>query len=79
MPPWCQPVPIQFELTCRNPNLGFASKVKACKVTGQEGSLGVTPHASKNLGKCEGMNPHTPKGASTLGVRVLVDFQIFKK
>jgi len=22
----------------------------------------------KNEGKCEGMNPHTPKGASTLGV-----------
>jgi hypothetical protein len=26
-----------------------------------------------NEGKCEGMNPHTPKGASILGVRVLVD------
>jgi len=22
----------------------------------------------RNEGKCEGMNPHTPKGASTLGV-----------
>jgi len=22
----------------------------------------------ENEGKCEGMNPHTPKGASTLGV-----------
>jgi hypothetical protein len=30
-------------------------------------------------GKCEGMNPHTPKGASTLGVGVLMDSQIFKK
>jgi len=30
-------------------------------------------------GKCEGMNPHTPKGASTLGVRVPMDSQMFKK
>jgi hypothetical protein len=41
--------------------------------------LGVTPHALGSVGKCEGMNLHTPKGASILGVRVLVDFQIFKK
>jgi len=26
---------------CRNPNLGLATKVKACKVAGQEGSPGV--------------------------------------
>jgi hypothetical protein len=37
------------------------------------------PHAPKSVGKCEGMNPHTPKGASTLGVGVLGDSQIFKK
>jgi len=30
-------------------------------------------------GKCEGMNPHTLKGASTLGVGALVDSQIFRK
>ncbi len=29
--------------------------------------------------KCEGMNPHTPKGASTLGVGVPVDSRIFRK
>jgi hypothetical protein len=28
--------------------------------------------------ECEGMNPHTPKGAPTLGVGVPMDFQIFK-
>ncbi len=28
---------------------------------------------AESEGKCEGMNPHTPKGASTLGVGVLVD------
>jgi len=26
-----------------------------------------------SVGKCEGMNPHTPKGASTLGVGIPVD------
>jgi hypothetical protein len=29
--------------------------------------------------KCEGMNPHTPKGASTLGVGVSVDSQMFRE
>jgi hypothetical protein len=29
--------------------------------------------------KCEGMNFHTPKGVSTLGVGVLVHFQMFKE
>jgi len=40
----------------------------------QEGSLGVMSHALESVGKCEGMNPHTSKGASTLEVEVLVDF-----
>jgi len=31
---------------------------KACKVAGQEGSLGVTSHAPKSVGEFEGMNPH---------------------
>jgi len=32
----------------------------------------------RSEGKCEGMNPHTPKGTSTLGVRISVDFRIFR-
>jgi hypothetical protein len=28
---------------------------------GQEGNPGVTFHAPRSVGKCEGMNPHTPK------------------
>jgi len=56
------------------------TKAKACKVAGQEGSLGVTPHAPGNVGKCEGMNTYTSKGASTLGVGIPMDFhQIFKE
>jgi len=33
----------------------------------------------ENEGKCEGMNLHTPKGASTLGVGVLMDSRIFRE
>jgi len=41
--------------------------------------MGVTFIALENVGKCEGMNPHIPKWAPTLGVGVLMDFQIFKE
>jgi len=70
----------QYEIIiCHNPNLGLATKTKACKVTGQEGSSWVTSHALESVGKCEGMNLHTPKGTPILGVWVSVDFQIFKE
>jgi hypothetical protein len=36
-------------------------------------------HAPGGVGKCEGINPHTPKGASTLGIGVLMDSQMFKE
>jgi hypothetical protein len=64
---------------CRNPSLGLATKARACKVAGQEGSPGVMLHAPRSVGKCEGMNPHTSKGASTLGIGVTVDFRIFRE
>jgi hypothetical protein len=38
----------------------------------------VTFHAPKSVGKCEGMNPHTPKWAPTWGVGVPMDFRVFK-
>jgi hypothetical protein len=56
----------------RNLSLGLTTKAKAYKVSGQERKLGSER-------KCEGMNPHTPKGASTLGVGVPVDFRMFRK
>ncbi len=46
---------------CRNPSLGLTTKVKGCKVVGQERDPGVTSHAPKSAKECEGMNPHTPK------------------
>jgi len=55
------------------------TKARACKVVGQKGSPRLTPHVLGSVGKCQGMNPHTSKGASTLGVKVLVDLQIFKE
>jgi hypothetical protein len=47
--------------TCHNPNLGFATKARACKGAGQEGSPGVTSHVFESAKECEGMNLHTPK------------------
>jgi hypothetical protein len=44
----------------RNPNVGLVTKARACKVAGQEGSMGVTLYAPKGAKECEGMNPHTP-------------------
>jgi len=41
--------------------------------------LGVTSHAFENVGECEGMNLHTPKGAPILGARVLVDSKNFRE
>jgi len=50
---------------CCNPNLGLTTKVKACKVAGQEGSLRVMLHVPGSARKCEGIDPHTPKGTPT--------------
>ncbi len=59
---------IEFQIpNCRNPSLGLATKARVCKVASQERK----PRSER---KCEGMNPHTPKRASTLGIKVLVDF-----
>jgi hypothetical protein len=59
---------------CRNPSLGLTTKARACKVAGQEGSLGVTFHAPRGAKKCEGMNPHIPMWTPILGIR-LPNFQ----
>jgi hypothetical protein len=55
------------------------TKAKAYKGVGQEGSLGFTFHTPQNVRECEGLNPHTPKWAPTLGVGVLMDSQIIRK
>jgi hypothetical protein len=65
-------------LMCHNPSLGLATKARTCKGVSQ-GSMGVTSHAPRSVGECEGMNPHTPKGAPILGVGVPLNFHIFIK
>jgi len=64
---------------CCNFSLGLVTKAKACKGVGQERSSRVTSYAPRTIGECEGMNPHTPKQAPTLGVGVLMDSWIFKE
>jgi hypothetical protein len=54
-------VPLEMERYCCNSSLGLTTKVRVYKGAGQEGNLGVTSHASGNVGECEGMNPHTLK------------------
>jgi hypothetical protein len=63
---------------CCNPSLEFATKSRDYKVVGQEWGMGITFHAPKSVGECEGMNLHTPKWAPTLGIGVLLNSQIFK-
>jgi len=63
----------------RNLSFGLTTKARVCKVAGQEGGPGVTFHAPRSVGKCERMNPHTSKGASTLGIGVPMDSRIFKE
>ncbi len=46
---------------CRNPSLGLVIKATACNDAGQEGSPGVTSHASESVRECEGTNLHTYK------------------
>jgi hypothetical protein len=47
---------------CRNPSLGLATKVGACKGAGQEWNLGIAYHVLSSVGKCEGMNTHSQVG-----------------
>jgi hypothetical protein len=39
----------------------------------------ITFHVPKNVGKCEGMNSHTPKWALTLRIEVSMDSQMLKE
>ncbi len=63
---------------CYNLNLGLITKARAYKGASQKWSLRVTFHAHGSVGKCEGMNRHTPKWAPILGIRVPMDSWIFR-
>jgi hypothetical protein len=57
----------------RNPSFELATKVKGCKVVGQEGSPRVMSHAPGSARECEGIDLHTPKGIPTLRFGIPVD------
>jgi len=44
---------------------------------GLRGNPKVMSHVPGSVRECEGIGPHIPKGTPTLGIRVLVDFQMF--
>jgi hypothetical protein len=68
-----------WKITCHNPNLGLVTKAKAFKGASQEGSSGITFLVHGSVGKCEGMNSHTPKWVFTLGVGIPMDSIIFRR
>jgi hypothetical protein len=63
---------------CRNPSFGLATKAKGLQGCGPKGSLGVTSGTPGSVGKCEGVNPHTPKATPALGHGVPVDSRNFR-
>jgi hypothetical protein len=64
---------LHFKIHCKccNFSFGLATKARDYKGVDQEWS-------PESEGECEGMNPHTPKWAPTLGVGVPMDSRIFK-
>ncbi len=52
--------------------------MERCKLGMQPGSHIHIPR-NVNVGKCEGMNPHTPKWTPTLGIKVLMESRIFRE
>ncbi len=64
---------------CCNPSFGLVTKAKGLQRCGPRRSPGVTSHIPGSVGKCEGVNPHTPKVTPTLGDGVPVDSQNFRE
>ncbi len=58
--------------------LGSRPRQRGCKGAGQEEAQ-EPRHIPGSVGKCEGVNPHTPKATPTLGDGVPVDSQNFRK
>jgi hypothetical protein len=66
-------------ILCRNPSFGLVTKAKGLQGCESRESPGVTSHTPKSVGKCEGVNPHTPKATPTLGDGVPVDSRNFRE
>jgi hypothetical protein len=70
---------LQHAPLCCNLNFGLTTKAKGLQGCGPRGSMGVTSHTPGSVGKCEGVNPHTPKATPTLGNGVPMDSQNFRE
>jgi len=69
--------PKKFNPSCRNPSFGLATKAKGLQGCRPRENPRVTSYTPGSVGKCEGMNPHTPKATPTLGDGVPMDFWNF--
>ncbi len=58
--------------------LGLRPRQKGLQGCRPKGSPGVTSGTPGSVGKCEGVNPHTPKATPTLGDGVPVDSRNFR-
>ncbi len=58
--------------------LGSRPRQKGLQGCGPNGSPGVTSGTPGSVGKCEGVNPHTPKATPALGDGVPVDSRNFR-
>jgi hypothetical protein len=67
------PFALSLLLHCYNHSLELKTKARACKGASQVWNLGITFHDPGSVGKCEGMNPHTPNWIPTLGIIVMMD------
>jgi len=52
---------------CRNFSFGLTTKAKGLQGCEPRESSEVTSHTPENVGKCEGVNLHTPKATPILG------------
>jgi hypothetical protein len=59
--------------------LGSRPRQKGLQGCGPKKSLGVTSHTPGSVGKCEGVNLHTPKATPTLGDGISVDSRDFRE
>jgi len=73
--PFLKMLPIFFikmsptiKASCYNPSLGLVTKARGMERCGPRVQLESHIHILKSAGECEGMSPHTPKWAPTLGL-----------
>jgi hypothetical protein len=76
--PWSVTI-VKGHPNCHNLTFGLVTKAKGLQECRPRGSLGVTSHIRRSVGKCEGVNLHTPKVTFTLGDGVPVNSQNFRE